>query len=170
MNERKPAIMPDMEEVIDLHGDHILRLCILYLGSRPSAEDAFQETMLKAWTHRSDFRGDCALDTWLTRIAVNVCRDMLRSRSFRFFRHTLSDEVLESVPAPDLPSAEAGQDVQNAVARLPRKYREVVILFYYEEYTAAEIAEVLHIPRATVDTRLHRARILLKDLLKEEIS
>ena len=171
MNEEKHgAGLSDMEEVIDRHGDHILRLCLLYLGNRPSAEDAFQETMLKAWTHRSDFRGECALGTWLTRIAINVCRDMLRSRSFLLFRHMLPDEVLENIPAPDLPSAEAGPDVRSAVARLPRRYREVVILSYYEDCTAAEIAALLHIPRATVDTRLRRARIQLKDMLKEDLS
>ena len=169
MNGKKRETMPDMEEVIDRYGDHILRLCLLYLGNRPSAEDAFQETMLKAWTHRGDFRGESALGTWLTRIAINVCRDMLRSRSL-FFRRFLTGELPEDVPAPEPPSVEDGLDVRSAVARLPRRYREAVILFYYEDYTAAEIAALLHIPRATVDTRLHRARALLKDLLKEDLS
>ena len=68
-----------IEELIDLYGDAILRLCILYLGDRQLAEDAFQETFLKAWEKWDGFRGESSVKTWLTRIAVNTCRDMLRS-------------------------------------------------------------------------------------------
>jgi RNA polymerase sigma-70 factor (ECF subfamily) len=77
-----------IEELIDLYGDGILRLCILYLGDRHLAEDAFQETFVKAWKKRDDFRGDSSVKTWLTRIAINTCRDLLRSGWFRTMRRS----------------------------------------------------------------------------------
>lgn len=65
------------EALIDAYGDELLRLCLLYLGDRQLAEDAFQETMVKAWRALPDFRGESGAKTWLFHIAVNTCRDML---------------------------------------------------------------------------------------------
>ena len=69
----------NIEEMIARYGGEILRLCLLYLGDRQLAEDAFQETFVKAWKGRDAFRGESSEKTWLSRIAVNTCRDMLRS-------------------------------------------------------------------------------------------
>ncbi len=77
-----------IEELIDHYGDGLLRLCLLYLGDRQLAEDAFQETFLKAWKSLPDFRGDSNMKTWLTRIALNTCRSMLRTGWFRLLRRT----------------------------------------------------------------------------------
>lgn len=78
-----PLISPKQawtaEALIDAYGDELLRLCLLYLGDRQLAEDAFQETMVKAWRALPDFRGESGAKTWLFHIAVNTCRDMLRS-------------------------------------------------------------------------------------------
>ncbi|MFR5788348.1 MAG: RNA polymerase sigma factor [Christensenellales bacterium] len=67
------------EALIDAYGDELLRLCLLYLGDRQLAEDAFQETMVKAWRALPDFRGESGAKTWLFHIAVNTCRDMLEA-------------------------------------------------------------------------------------------
>ena len=61
-----------VEELIDQHGDDILRLCLLYMGERQLAEDAFQETFVRAWRHLPGFRGESSVKTWLSHIAVNV--------------------------------------------------------------------------------------------------
>ena len=65
----------NLEEWIDRYGDEILRLCLAYLGDRQLAEDAFQETFLKAWKARETFRKESSEKTWLSHIVVNTCRD-----------------------------------------------------------------------------------------------
>ena len=77
MNDRERAM--SMERMIHAHGSELLRLCLLLLGDRASAEDALQDTFVKAWRGLDGFRGDANERTWLTRIAVNTCRDCLKS-------------------------------------------------------------------------------------------
>ena len=68
-----------IEEIIDLYGDDILRLCLLYMGDKQLAEDAFQETFVKAWKYLPGFRGESSVKTWVSHIAVNTCKSMLRT-------------------------------------------------------------------------------------------
>ena len=156
-----------LEELIDRFGDDILRLCIAYLGDQQLAEDAFQETFLKAWKARDTFRGDSSPKTWLNRIAVNTCRDMLRSSWLRMYRKSKPIEEMTELAAPE----EAWEDapVRTAVLALPGKYREVILLYYEQNMTTREIAEFLHLPQNTASTRLRRARKLLEKALKGEI-
>ena len=155
----------DIETIIDTYGDGLLRLCLLYLGERQLAEDAFQTTLVKAWKSLPGFRGESSMKTWLSRIAVNVCRDTLRSGWFRMRKQSESIDTLLNIAAPD----SGDSDVAQAVLSLPGRYREVIVLYYYEDMTMREIAEALRIPINTVSTRLRRARALLGDMLKGEI-
>ena len=154
------------DEMIACYGDDILRLCLLYLGDRQLAEDAFQETFVKAWRSRDAFRGACSEKTWLSRIAVNTCRDMLRSGWFRMMKRSEPVEALFDLPAPEETDAAT---VRDAVLALPGKYREVIVLYYDRDMKLGEIAETLHLPVNTVSTRLRRARALLKRTLGEEV-
>ena len=144
------------------YGDGILRQCFLFLGDRGQAEDAAQETFVRAWRSREDFRGASSEKTWLTSIAVNVCRNMLRSP---WHSRRVDLEILERVPAEE---REAVDDtVIRVVLGLPGKYREVVVLYYYQDCSTAEIAQALELPQGTVSIRLKRARERLKPALKE---
>ncbi len=156
-----------IEELIDQYGDDIFRLCIAYLGDRQLAEDAFQETFLKAWKAQDRFRGESSPKTWLSSIAVNTCRDMLRSGWFRMQRRSQPiDQLLNlSSPAPEL----LDSPVRAAVLGLPGKYREVILLYYDQNMKLKEIACFLHLPQDTVSTRLRRARKMLENTLKGEI-
>lgn len=151
-----------LERLMDAYGDGVLRLCALLLGDAALAEDAAQETMLRAWRGWGAFRGDCAEKTWLTAIARNVCRGILRSP---WHTRRTDLEGLEALPAPQT-EAEDGQ-VLKAVLALPPKYREVVVLHYYQELSAGETAKLLRLSKNTVTTRLRRARERLKPVLKE---
>lgn len=155
-----------VEELIDLYGDEMLRLCLAYLGDRGLAEDAFQETFVKAWRAQERFRGESSERTWLAHIAVNVCRDMLRSGWFRLYRKSQPMEKLLNLAAPT-PVETA--PVRAAVLNLPGLYREVILLYYDQEMTIREIAEVLRISPNTVSTRLRRGRKMLQNTLKGEI-
>ena len=155
-----------MEEMIARYGDGILRLCLLYLGDRQLAEDAFQETFVKAWRRQDTFRGESSIKTWLSHIAVNTCRDMLRRGWFRLMKRS---EPIESLFALAAPQEEARADVRDAVLALPGKYREVIVLYYDQEMTLKEIAETTGMTVNSVSTRLRRARALLRKALGEEV-
>jgi len=155
-----------IEELIDLYGDDLLRLCLLYLGDRQLAEDAFQETMVKAWRQLASFRGESSVKTWLSSIAVNTCRSMLRTPWLRMWRRTRDIDALLNLPAPQ--HGEFGV-VTQAVLALPPKYREVIVLHYYQEWKLREIAEMTGLSVNSVSTRLRRARALLEKTLKEEM-
>lgn len=110
------------------HGDSVKRLCYVYLNDMALAEDAAQETFLKAWRGLDRFRGDSGVQTWLMRIAINICRDFRRSPWHRLVVSRAAPvEDTASFDAPDLPD----DTVINAVKALPRKYKEPVLLFYY---------------------------------------
>lgn len=156
-----------IEELINLYGDDILRLCLYYLGNRQLAEDAFQETFVKAWTHLPAFRGESSAKTWLSRIAVNTCRDLLRSGWFAMWRRSQPVDALLDLASPDIP--QPASPVRDAVLALPGRYREVILLYYDQNMNAREIAQCLHLSVNTVTTRLRRARNLLQSELKGEI-
>lgn len=153
-----------IEELIDLHGDRLLRLCLLYMGDHTLAEDAFQETMLKAWRGLPGFKGASAITTWLSHIAVNTCRDMLRTGWFRARKNSRPMDEALHLAAPAVP--ETG-DVTAAVMALPLKYREVAVLYYYENMQLNDIAQCLGLSVNTVSTRLRRGRNMLEARLRE---
>ena len=137
------------------HGNSIIRLCAMYLNDTALAEDAAQETFLKAFRALDGFRSESSYKTWLTRIAINVCKDMSHKRR----RQPISFEVLPETPAYDSPNDDS---VIKEVMALPEKYRTVTLLRYYQELTLEEIAEILGMRRNSVSTRLMRAREMLK--------
>ena len=156
-----------IEELIDRYGDDILRLCIVYLGDRALAEDACQETFIRAWRHMDSVRGESNEKTWLSSIAVNVCRDVLRSGWMRMLRRSQPVETLLNLASGDIPRPPS--PVRDAVLQLPGRYREVILLYYDQNMNAREIADCLHLSVNTVTTRLRRARGLLAKALKGEI-
>ena len=155
-----------VEELIDQHGDDILRLCLLYMGERQLAEDAFQETFVRAWRHLPGFRGESSVKTWLSHIAVTVCRDLLSTPWLRMRRSARSVEEMEHLPAPD---ATPRHELMDAIRALPDKYREVIVLVYVQDMKLREAAAQLRLPVPTVSTRLRRARARLAQLLSEEV-
>lgn len=156
-----------IEELIERYGNDILRLCAVYLGDHQLAQDAFQETFLKAWKGLDNFRGDSSEKTWLSRIAVNTCRDLLRSGWLRMLKKSKPMEEIMELAAP-APNPEAAA-VREATLALHGKYREVIVLYYYQGMQISEIAKVLNLPENTVSTRLRRARVQLGRLLREEV-
>lgn len=154
----------DMEKLIDLYGDELLRLCYLYLHDLQLAEDAVQETYIRIFRGYKKFLGKCREKTWITRIAINVCKSYLRSpwkqKIFYGDIETVWDE--ERVQEPEIKD----DTVIRAIDRLNPKYREVILLFYYQEFKTAEIAQILGISLSAVTVRLTRAREQLKDSLE----
>ena len=142
----------------------ILKLCYAYLGDTALAEDAVQETFFKAWKHYDRFRGEANEKTWLTRIAVNQCKDVLKSA---WMRNTDRSIAPDKLPEGSVPFGERDDTVTRAVMSLPPKLKEATLLRWYQEMSLEEITRVLRIPRSTVNYRLKKARTMLKGMLEE---
>lgn len=152
-----------LERLMVLHGTELLRLCALYLKDTSLAQDAVQDTFLKAYRHWADYRSQSTEKTWLTSIARNVCRDYLRTA---WFRHRKDQVCIDEASAAE-PFAFPDDTVLTEVMRLPVKYREVVLLRYYSGMKLREVADTLHLTEGKVRSRLNRASGMLKDRLKE---
>ena len=140
-----------------------MRVCFLFLKDRQLAQDASQETFIKAWRALDSLREDGAEKAWLMKIAVNTCRNMVRNRYFRMVDRSVSTDDL---PEPSSVDRQEDDSLLKEVMNLPDKYRQVVVLYYYQELTAEETAQALGVPAATVRTRLKRARESLKARLE----
>ena len=155
------------KEVFDTQYKRILDYAKILFGDAPGTvsgrtEDAAQETFLRAWRAYGSFRGGSSERTWLTAIAANVCRNLLRAP---WERRRVDLSLLEERPAEE--PAAPDDTVLRAVLSLPAKYRQVVVLYYYRECSTGEIAEMLGLPQGTVSVRLKRARERLRPMLKE---
>jgi RNA polymerase sigma-70 factor (ECF subfamily) len=150
-----------LEQWITQYGNAILRTCFVYLSDAGQAEDAMQDTFLKAWHCMDQFEGrnGCSEKTWLMRIAINICRDYQHSR---WFRHVDMSRVLTEIPMHFDDVLSEGRILLLDILRLPEKYKQVILLYYYQEMTLQEVADALSISRATVQSRLHKAKGLLK--------
>lgn len=159
-----------LEQWMQEYGTRILHLAFFYLKDRQLAEDVAQEVFLKAYQSMDEFRGESAVYTWLYRIAVNLCRDRLRSPWWK--RIFLPGElpVVRGGEAPDEVALESvrNQEILRHVLSLPLPYREIVMFYYYEDLSTSEIAQITGLPENTVKTRLHRARKQLKEILSRE--
>jgi RNA polymerase sigma factor (sigma-70 family) len=151
-----------LKRLMQEHGVYLKRMCFLHLRDEALAEDAVQETFLKAYRALDSFRGDSSERTWLSRIAINTCRDFRRAAWFKLVD---PKAVLDAIPAPE-GEPDADDTVLLAVMRLPQKYREVVLLRYYQNLSLREISEALSMPVPSVSSRLLRARNMLKSKLK----
>ena len=161
--QRAPVEEESAEErltaLVEAHQETLLKICYVYLRDWEAARDAVQETFLKAYRAMHGFRGACSEKTWLIRIAVNECRSMRRSAWHRRVdRRVTPEELPVAADARD----EAAADVMAAVLSLPRRYREAVTLYYWQDMTVQEIAGVLGLSRSQVYRRLDRARKHLK--------
>ena len=152
-----------IERLIIQYQTPLLRLCYVQLHDRALAEDAVQETFLKAYRGFSQFRGDSSEKTWLTKIAVNTCRDFQRGG---WFKHTDRRVTPEMLPIGAVQPDTEDLDLSLAVMKLPRKVREAIILYYYQDMSTEEIAETLGIAQSSVSNRLRRGREKLRKLLE----
>ena len=146
------------------HGARMKSLALNVLGNRSDAEDAVQETFLRAYKSRHSFRSDAALWTWVYRILLNACHDIGRSRAARRDSQMVGAEVAMDVPTPARDSP-MRLTLQRAVDGLAPIYRDVFLLCEVEGYTHREVAGILEIPEGTSKGRLFEARRQLKQTL-----
>lgn len=152
-----------LTELVEMYQEDLLRVCFLYLQDQGLAEDAVQETFLKAYRALAQYRKKSSPQTWLTRIAINTCKDYRRTFWFRRVRWNELPEWIASCE-PDVSEESIAVSVE--IARLPTKLKEAVLLYYYQDMTVNEIAEALGISQSSVSERLKRAKEKLRPALK----
>ena len=151
----------EAERLVNAYSDLILRLSYTYLKSTEDAKDICQTVFLRLLEKPRGFESPEHERAWIIRAAVNLCKDQLKSH---WRRTTVDLEAARAVPAPE---AEEGS-LLAAVNLLPPKYRTVIYLYYYEGYSANEIAQLLREKPATVATQLSRGREKLRTHLEQE--
>ena len=137
----------------------LYRVALCMLKNDADVQDALQETVLRAWEKRYMLRNEAYFGTWVTRIAINVCKQMCRQKR----RIVLMDEL------PETPATSDGITLKMLIESLPEKLRLPFVLYYSEGMETAEVANALHLTAAAVRSRIHRAKIILrKELVDHE--
>ena len=163
------------ERLVSPHEQTLWRVCWHYTRHQEDAADCLQEAMLKAWRAIGSYRGECALSSWLYRIASTVCLDFLRKQK-RLPETESADELSESgympvdtSPTPDeaVIRAESKAQLQEAIDSLPAEMRTVLILYALQGMPYEEIAETMQTSVGTVKSRLNRARQKLANYLAQ---
>lgn len=160
-----------LEKVMIEYGNELVRLAFSYVKDAESAKDIVQNAFIKCYKNLDSFRYDAQLKTWLYRITINECKDYLKSWNYKMVQvKSFINETAKSI----LPSTERAvidkynnDAIKDTILSLPKVYREVIYLYFYESLKTEEIAEVLDIPVNTVKTRLRRAKQRLEPMIKE---
>ena len=153
-----------LDEILTRWEKPMLRLCYAYLGDTALAEDAVQEMFFKAWKNYDRFRREANEKTWLTRIAINTCKDLMKSA---WARNTDRSVTPETLPEGSAPFDERDDTVTRAVMSLPPKLKEVTLLHWYQGLTLEEMGKALRLPRSTINYRLKKAKEILKQELED---
>jgi RNA polymerase sigma factor (sigma-70 family) len=159
----------EIEQLIDTYSDYLFRIAFIYTKDRSAAEEVVQDVFLNFYHKSHQFKGNANLKTYLVKMTINRSYDYIRSWKNR------KQQVLQFIQG-DIKGAEQlfveeelRAEVTAAVLTLPIKDREVLLLYYYEELTVTEIAELLVLSVSTVKSRLQRARAKLKPKLQMEV-
>jgi RNA polymerase sigma-70 factor (ECF subfamily) len=148
------------ERILDLYQNKVIRLIYTLVGNIAIAEDIAQDALLKVWQALDIYDGRAALGTWIYTIARNTALTHLRAETYR---RTLP---LDAVAEPAATSAaEPGPDIRKHVERLPEEQREAIVLYYFQEKSVEDVAQMLDLPIGTVKSQLFRARKTLAEKL-----
>lgn len=147
----------DYDDIAKRYIDTVYRLALSHTKAREHAEDVTQEVFLRLLEKNPVFDTEEHLKAWLLRVCINCTKDLFKSAWF-----SRTDELKADVPI------ESGQsDLYYAMLQLPKKYRTVLHLHYYEGYNVEETARIIGAAKGTVKSQLHRGREILKNLLDD---
>ena len=158
-----------MDQYIRKYGKRLYGLCMALCADKHEADDLYQDTWVKVLKRFDTYDPSRDFEPWLTRLCVNTYRDRLRRLSRSPFLNFSSNETKEAfLLTATVPEKEDYSDLYAAIDQLPEKLRLTIILFYFEDMDIEKTAQTLGIPTGTVKSRLHKARIQLKEVLGRE--
>jgi RNA polymerase sigma factor (sigma-70 family) len=162
----------DMVDIMDQYGTYLTQISYMYVKNWTTAEDIVQETFIVYFKKPEKFHGQSTLKTYLTKICMNKSLDSLRSfkaKATTIMRYFKEQEEASTSPIDvELVGRIEKTELFQEVLKLPIKYREVIILYYYEDMTSSAISELMNIPEGTVKSRLKRGRERLKMTLQTD--
>ena len=166
---------PDaFEQLIGPLEQLVWRVCWHYTGNRNAAEDCGQETMIRIWRNLKNYRGECALESWVYRIAANCCMDWLRKkkRDRSISVEPLREQGFDPAdPAPGTEEQAVATDehrrLREAIAALPEEQREALVLTQLEKVPYETAAGILGVSEGTVKSRVNRGKARLREILSE---
>ena len=158
-----------MDQYIRKYGKRLYGLCMTLCADKHEADDLYQDTWVKVLKRFDTYDPSRDFEPWLTRLCVNTYRDRLRRLSRSPFLNFSSNETKDAfLLTATAPEKEDYSDLYAAIDQLPEKLRLTIILFYFQDMDIEKTAQTLGIPTGTVKSRLHKARIQLKEVLGRE--
>lgn len=142
---------------------YLYHIAIAIVNNDEDAGDAISETIIKAYANLKKLKNPDYFKTWITRILINECRKILKQR-----RKVISLEDYPEKRRDEVQNKEEIMDLQIAIQKLPKRQKDVILLYYYDDLSIEEIALILEIPKGTVKSRLSTARNFLYEILSKE--
>ena len=176
--------MAAFDELVLKHKDRLFNLVYWFLGDYQDANDCAQETFIKVFKSIKKFRLESAFSTWLYRIAINTCKNRIKSSAYKWKKKTVSletangskngnpfSEIVNGSPTPAmaLEKKERMMRIQNAINSLPEEQNQVVVLRDIQGLSYQDISDITGLNLGTVKSRLARGRLALKNQLKGRI-
>lgn len=154
----------ELERYMEQYGDYLYRIAYMYTKDRQAAEEVVQDVFIKLY-QTQQFEGKSSEKTYLTKMTINRSYDYLRK--WKAKKAQLVEYFLgrEQSAEQHVVAGQERDEIVEAILKLPLKYREVVLLYYYDDLSVAEVALYIDAPESTVATRLQRARMKLKEHL-----
>lgn len=149
-----------IKTALETYSDMVYRICFLYLYNRTDFDDVFQEVFLRLLKRNTPFESKEHEKAWLIRVTINLCKDISKS----FWRRNI--DLIEEIEVRSFENESSDGELLQIVLSLPQKYKDVIYLYYYEEYTVPQIAKILKANENTLYSHLHRAKELLKEKLE----
>lgn len=153
---------PSVEQLIEKYRNNLYVMAFNVCKNTQEAEDVVQDTFIQYWSWKKEFESEQHIRAWLFRVAINKAKNKMNN----FYRRNALP--LEDYMQTLVFESEESSQLFEAVMNLPEKYRIVIHLYYYEDYSVNEIAAVLKLTQSNVKVRLSRGRLLLRNTLKED--
>ena len=134
------VIEKDIEQLIHDYGNDVLRMAYVYLKDHSLAEDAFQEVFIKVYNKYHTFENKSHIKTWIIKITINVCKDMLKNNWLKKVSVIEEEELGLIKGSEDLEEVIDRKEILQSIMTLPDQYKDVILLYYYQGYSIKELA------------------------------
>jgi RNA polymerase sigma-70 factor, ECF subfamily len=164
LERKKHELDIEFDQIIEKYNTDVRKIIFIYVKNYQAMEDIAQEVFLSVYNNLNRFRGECTIKSWIFKIAINKAKDYLRSWHYRkvYLTNLFREEVSISNVEKTTIRNEQSKLLAEIIMTIPIKYREIIILYYYNDIDTTQIASILNLSVNTVKTRLVRGRELIK--------